>query len=87
MGANEMRNDELDDIYSMEESRRIWELDGLPVSDAEFGALVSDFKALGGRKGLWKRYAELHGRGLSTEEVQRAIGEEIKALLKSRGRV
>ena len=87
MGKHERRDDELEDIYSMEESRRVWELDGLPVSDAEFGALVSDFKAIGGKRGLLKRYAELHGRGLSTEEVQREIGEEIKALLKSRGRV
>lgn len=82
-----MNNDELDDIFSMEEGRRALEIEGLPMSEAVFGAIVSDFKALGGHKGLWKRYADLHGRGLSTEEVQRTIGEEIKALLKNRGRM
>ena len=78
-------DDELLDIYDMEEGRFMSEVEGIPMDEAEFTALVGHYRSFGGRKHVYKRMMEMKAAGISKDEAIRTISHEVKEHLKRRG--
>ena len=78
-------NDELLDIYDMEEARWVSEVEGNPMSEAQFTRLVDHYRTFGGRKHVYRRMMEMKAAGISKDEAIRTISQEVKTHLQSRG--